>query len=272
MKKLIALISATALAFTCFTGCGSNKEKTADELNVMADSLYRAGNSAMTEICKDFEESDFELGGKAASLKCEFWYDSNGNCDYEDFEFADDLSKKISKEWKDSEDVEWIVFFYNGEVTEAYAANSFDSVIIGTRGATDTEGKTLDSIKTEYNLERYASTLYKAVNSALTELDEEGIDIGGTFLFDSDKKIYGNEDISTEDFYNKIEGFWSDAGLYKWFVVCERGSVYSAFVSDSIDSKAIGIYPKNDTTDDVCKDETFNDVKKIFKKLIEEVR
>lgn len=247
MKKLIALFGATAIVFTCFTGCGNNKEKTADELKVMADSLYTAGNSALLKVTEKEEKEVEDKRTQYANRS--FWISSDKNCYYDDWEFKDDLIKGISKEWKDSENVEWLIFFDDGKVTETYTANNSDSEIIGSSGATDTEGKNLYSIKNEYNLERDANGIYKAVNSALVELDENGIDVGGAFWFDSNKNISDTAKSamidSKDDFYDKISNFYAKADSCKWLVVCENGMVDYAFASDDFDSTTVSVYPES---------------------------
>lgn len=243
MKKLIAIFGATAIVLTCFAGCG---EKSAEELDDIAYSLYKAGNSSLTELDKE-----------GVKVNNTFWFDSEKNSD-RDLEFSDDLLKKISSECKDSKKTEWIIFFSGSgrdsdkpsSVSKVYVANDFESEPIAYYGDedVDTEGKTLNDIKHECELKSSANSLYKAVNSALTELDENGIDIGGAFWFDSDKNISDTAKSamidSKDDFYNRISNFYADVDSCKWLVVCEDGMVDYAFASDDFDSETVSVYPE----------------------------
>ncbi len=265
MKKLITLLGVTAMVLTCFTGCG-NKVRTAEELDDIADSLYKAGNTALTELAKD-----------GIDTSSTFWLDSDKKCFYDDLEFTDDLSDKITDECKDSKNTAWVIFFSGGgresktaSISEVYVANDFESEPVAYYGDenVDTEGKTLNDIKQEYNIERAANGVYKAANTALVEFDENGIDIGGAFWFDSDKNISDTtkNDI-TDDFYNSILTYYAKADSCKWLVVCENGMVDYAFAADSFDSDTVFVYPESYA--ETFKGLTLNEIKEISNEVFD---
>ncbi len=117
--------------------------------------------------------------------------------------------------------------------------------------------------KTAEELNDIANSLYKGVNSSLTELDEEGIDVGGTYWFDSDKNISdtASEDIlsHTEDLYSKVSDFYSDSGLYEWVMYCEGGTVKEAYAAENFDNEVVGYFSNTEGID--ISGKTLNDVK-----------
>lgn len=127
--------------------------------------------------------------------------------------------------------------------------------------------------KNAEELNDIANGLYKGVNSSLTELDEEGINVGGSFWFDSDRNISdtASEDIlsHTEDLYSKVSNFYSDSGLYEWVMYCEGGTVEEAYAAESFDSKVVGYFSHNEDID--IEGKNLNDIKQgIDNRVIEE--
>ena len=91
-----------------------------------------------------------------------------------------------------------------------------------------------------------ASSIYKASNSALTELDEEGTKIYGYYIISSDEKKNFNvpSTVNVDDFYGKMDNFFADNDKVDWFVVVEGYSATYAADSESWDNKkTVGTYP-----------------------------
>ncbi len=98
-----------------------------------------------------------------------------------------------------------------------------------------------------------ASSIYKAANSALVELDEEGIDVSGLHVICSDtsKNIVSGELADNLDLlYNKMSVFFKDIDEYDYFVVisdyysCDYSAVYC-------DDGNVGTYPKSSLVDGI---------------------
>lgn len=96
----------------------------------------------------------------------------------------------------------------------------------------------------------YSTSICKAINSALCEMDEEGYEIGGnyficsnannSFCFDSE-----SDDLDYDDLNDRINEFFSDSINDKWFAVCENGVVTYVASAESWDSKFVGTYPSS---------------------------
>lgn len=96
-----------------------------------------------------------------------------------------------------------------------------------------------------------ASTAYKAVNSALTEMDEEGYTINGYYIVCSDEKYNYNipSNLDMDKFYDKIDSYWVDSDSKDWFVVVEYGYASYSACSESWSDNVVGTYPKAATID-----------------------
>jgi hypothetical protein len=97
-----------------------------------------------------------------------------------------------------------------------------------------------------------ASSLYKAVSSSLTEMDEENYKIYGYYIICSDKKYNYNvptDNFDTDKLYTKIDNFFADSDQCEWFVVVEYGYPTYVASSESWTSDLVGTYPSTATTD-----------------------
>ncbi|MBQ8348073.1 MAG: hypothetical protein IJY19_00270 [Ruminococcus sp.] len=95
------------------------------------------------------------------------------------------------------------------------------------------------------SLNSYANTLSKAAMAALTDMDEEGYDIDGTFIISSDESLnYNvNSDFDVDMFKENAENYFGDITKTDYFVVISEGScVYSACIRNE-DEEYIGTYP-----------------------------
>ena len=128
-----------------------------------------------------------------------------------------------------------------------------------------------------------ASSIYKAINSALTELDEEGIDVGGEYLlvWDGSKWAYATSYTSDTDviasnvgadalFDKKVLNFFGDMGKIKsaYAQVCSASCIAVACCSDSTYT---GTYPGGVITNDNYNDDSHKpDGRKVTKTSIED--
>lgn len=111
-----------------------------------------------------------------------------------------------------------------------------------------------------------ASSVYKAINSALTELDEEGIDVGGSYLLTYDKSSNSWTDekaiamASTENktkFTTKVANFFADIDKVTEVKSQMCGGSCIA-VSVASDSTYTGTYPAGVVTSDNYDDYSGN--------------
>ena len=97
-----------------------------------------------------------------------------------------------------------------------------------------------------------ASSLYKAVSSSLTEMDEENNRIYDYYIICSNKKYNYNiptEKFDVDDLYKKIDTYYVDSDKCEWFVVVEYGYPTYVASSESWTSDLVGTYPSAATTD-----------------------
>ena len=101
-----------------------------------------------------------------------------------------------------------------------------------------------------------ASSVYKAINSALTELDEEGVDVGGLWIlqWDGSKWSADDNDISTnigdgKRFDTKVSNFFADITKIN-DAKCALKSGACVAIAVASDSTYTGTYPGNIITSD----------------------
>ncbi len=96
----------------------------------------------------------------------------------------------------------------------------------------------------------YSTSICKAINSALTEMDEEGYNVGGnyficsnannSFCFDSE-----SDDLDYDDLNDRINEYFMDSSECEWFAIIERGSATYVASAKSWDSEFVGTYPSS---------------------------
>lgn len=90
-----------------------------------------------------------------------------------------------------------------------------------------------------------SSTVYKAANASLTEMDEDGYKLGGYYIVSSN--ISNNYNLpstfDTDVFYSKMNDFFSDSNNFEWFVVVENGVATYSAASESWNGQYTGSYP-----------------------------
>lgn len=103
-----------------------------------------------------------------------------------------------------------------------------------------------DELETKTYKNPTADSIQRAANTALTELDEEGYNIGEACIISSNenKNYQCNTDVLLR-FNNKAYNYFNEIDNYDYFVVCDRGvSVYVA-VADKNTSELLCTYPEN---------------------------
>lgn len=93
-----------------------------------------------------------------------------------------------------------------------------------------------------------AHSLYNAVNTALTELDEEGYDISGSFIISSDENQNYNVsgEIDTEDLIGRTRVYFEDIDTLDYFVVITDGMCsYTACQEKDSEENYVGTRPAN---------------------------
>ena len=103
-----------------------------------------------------------------------------------------------------------------------------------------------------------ASSVYKGINSALTELDEEGIDVGGLYILKwngtawstttTDTDVITNADV-LKRFTSKVSNFFADISKVKEGQAALKGGGCVAFAGRT-DSTYTGTYPGGVVTTD----------------------
>lgn len=93
-----------------------------------------------------------------------------------------------------------------------------------------------------------ANSMSKAADVALTEMDEQGLDIDGTFIIGSDEKLNHNvsSDFNMETFSSAMDEYYSDISDLNYFLVI-NGGVCEYVVCEKTDdedfAKSVGTYP-----------------------------
>lgn len=128
-----------------------------------------------------------------------------------------------------------------------------------------------------------AHSLFSAVNAALTELDEEGYDISGSFIISSDESQNYNvsSEIDTEDLIGRAREYFEDIDTLDYFVVITDGMCsYTACQEKDSEENYVGTRPTSSIpssidngyveTEDMDEDEeyTLDELYDITKNLI----
>lgn len=98
------------------------------------------------------------------------------------------------------------------------------------------------------SLNSSASSLNKAADVALTEMDEQGLDIDGTFIIGSDEKLNHNvsSDFDMETFSSAMNEYYSDYSELSYFLVVNDGVCEYAVCQRPDDedfAEFLGTYP-----------------------------
>ena len=91
-----------------------------------------------------------------------------------------------------------------------------------------------------------ASSLYKAINSSLTDMDASGEDVSGVFIISSDgsKNYKVPAGFAADKLIKFAENYFNKIGDYDYFAVCAEGSC-EYLVCQKHGDKNVGTYPAN---------------------------
>ena len=94
-----------------------------------------------------------------------------------------------------------------------------------------------------------ANQISKAANTALVELDEEGINTRGLYIISSDPEDNVAVPFDSDTFYEHINKYFYGVSKYKYFVVIRNGTAEYCAVSTSWTNKNdyIGTWPAGNT-------------------------
>ncbi|MDE5569519.1 MAG: hypothetical protein K2I82_02555 [Ruminococcus sp.] len=104
----------------------------------------------------------------------------------------------------------------------------------------------MDRKSNENSASGIASSIYKATNSALAELDEEGIDVSGLHIICSDNSkniVSGELADNLDSLYKKMSVFFNDIDEYDYFVVISNYGCYYSVAA--CDDENVGSFPKD---------------------------
>ncbi|MBP5580333.1 MAG: hypothetical protein J6X85_00815 [Ruminococcus sp.] len=90
-----------------------------------------------------------------------------------------------------------------------------------------------------------ASIFFRAANTAMVELDEEGKKVKGYYIISSDDIKNQAVPFDTGEFREKLMRYFDKIGNYEYFIICRNGCAEYAAIAPSWDNKKdyIGTYP-----------------------------
>ncbi|MBO5164683.1 MAG: hypothetical protein J6B75_09655 [Ruminococcus sp.] len=112
-----------------------------------------------------------------------------------------------------------------------------------------------------------AKNICNAFNSALSDADEKGYDIGqaGYIASDGSHTFLENNAEAYDFIISDAQGFCEDMSKFSYVVYIESGTATKAYVADSMDSDKIGTYPA-----DLDASGTLEDIKNNIPEIVEE--
>lgn len=159
----------------------------------------------------EFDDDEFELKGEDG----EFEVVENGRIklEFDDDDMDDKYGGKHDYEIIDKKNAE----IYIEDISEMYASREYNTA---------------------------ASSIYKALNSAFVEMDENDEYVNAYGLYSPDKNYSTVEDtdLDTIKLKKKTENYFSDLDDYKFFAYIDYGCCYVVFCADDWDSEIVGTY------------------------------
>ena len=224
MKKIISLASALALSAALLTGCAGRLE----------------GKWTLTD--KD---------GEPTSISVKFKEDDKVILDGHRGKW-EQVDKKTVKFKGFNDD------FMNGKFSFEIVDSDDGYLYIEGLAETIEESGNMMSYRTA------ASSLYKAINTALVELDEEGYYLDGSIVISSDSSLESAEgfknpkgkDAGMDYFYEKLEIYFDKYDEYEFAAYVDSGMYcLGTAVSGRTDSPFVGPYPRFKGDDLVALDD-----------------
>lgn len=193
----------------------------------------------ITENANLFDDYAEELAAYFSQLKVMLDYVAeNGEeaiTSYEPDENADTLYKiteiydvtvALANDNGETADMELLVYYIDGEGWKV-----------------DTSLKGYIEASKNQSMNSNARSFYNAANCVLTELDNEGIDVFGTYIISSDTAKNVNVNIDLDKFMADMENWFPDYTNYDFFVVISEGVCVGAYCVDKEESELVGMYP-----------------------------
>lgn len=260
MKRKVMAAALSALMLTSAVSCGSSSEKSTDIKDVAS-------------AAKKYIEDDYS-GIIASDAK---------------YSLTDTESMTIRKKIKDKANYasDWIIIVDGGEY-ELFYAEGWDKKAKGYKDAENEDGLTLKELYTE-NVGEFkeapdlpsvgsylekskresansdASSLYKAVSSAMSDLDYDDVDVYniGYIVFENGKITEFNytdptkADSVSAKVEESVKNYYDDVDSIGCAIVfCSSGSVSEVYISDSMNDTVSGVYPS--TYDDSIYEDTMS--------------
>lgn len=155
-----------------------------------------------------------------------------------------------------------------GEKNEGYATvyrvNGGDWKV----SANDFKG--IDTRGAQKRLDTEASTISKAANTTLVEMDERGLIPAGheTFIISSDgsRDLNVPEDFDTEQFHTLMKNYFESRN--EWFIKVKDGCALEVAVYDADKPRNVGTYPSSDSADFAYEGMEYDE---IYRKCCEEI-
>ncbi len=110
-----------------------------------------------------------------------------------------------------------------------------------------------------------AAELYKASNTAIIELDEEGVSCGGKAIICSDKTKSINADYES-DFISKVGTYFEDVSRYGYIIFIDDYLCTYTAVIDSSNKEIVRMYPRGESQ---FEGMTFDEIYEEMKKMVE---
>lgn len=231
MKKRITAIVFAAAAALSLTGCK-------DKLKGGYELLSEDGEK-LADI--EFEDEDFKLKTEDDKFKGSFEIIENG---------------KIKMKFK------------NDDMDDACGGKQkyelVDKKGIYIEDVSDKMEKLAEEAAREA-LNADARSLYLAMNSALADLEEDGVYVSGTYVISSDDSLStDNDDVDSsyrKKLNERLKNYFEKLDDYSYVTSISYGYCECVFISENTKSKVVGVYPSyyeeehsGETLKDIAKD------------------
>lgn len=216
----------------CFSVQGEILELWNDDINVMFRKYGQDNDFSLGDVNSDgsvdSSDASFVLSAYAAA--------ATGNT----LNMSDAMTKAAdvnSDSAVDSSDASSILAYY------AYAATGgSDNIEVWLGNKDSSEGVTATTVKERNSVAR---SLYLAANSAITEMDSNGLSVSGYTVISSDSSMNKstNSSFDYDIFYRDLNKFYSKAESCDYIFVISDRNCRSAIYGEGFDSDKIGTYP-----------------------------
>jgi hypothetical protein len=98
------------------------------------------------------------------------------------------------------------------------------------------------------NVNYEANSICNAINSALTEMDEEGYYIDTMIYTSREESNVIDSSVDLEKFAEKVESYCSDINDYEYVALVKNGTCTAVWCADDWDTTVVGTYPESEST------------------------